>query len=159
MSDASALAFPDVLVLAWGSSTSERPVNPITSSDDLRRRMSKVFQGISGAFTSGGITAHEGCLFLGLYGNLEAFSKAALSFLASLDCEELAAPPFEAGIGFFISADTEIYTQARAQLDIPVPSFSFFSCAFSLLRFDFLPEPFRAITWKTIARARRLKQA
>jgi len=157
--DASALAFPDVVVLAWGRSTSGRAVPAVTSSDDLRRRMSKVFQGIPGSFTSRGTAAHGGRVFLGIEGNLELFSKTAASFLDSLGCEIPTDPPFEAGIGFFISADAELYTRARSQLGIPSPSFSFFGCAFSLVRFDVALERFRAVTWKTIACARRIKRA
>lgn len=157
LSDTSALAFPDLIVLAWGITAPGAAAPKLPPSDGIRRRLSFSMQKIPGSFASTETLVRDGRVFLGVEGPLGDFAGSASSIFKSLGFEPMPDPPFEPGVGFFISSKAELYARTDSRMAIPLPSFSFFSCSFSLLRFELGSDPFSAVRWTTVARARRIK--
>ncbi len=153
-SEASALAFPDLAVLAWGRKPPGRSAS-LGSPLALKKALAACREGIVGAFSASAPRAFGDCLFLGLEGPLPDLCAAARSALRDLGLDFDEEPPFPPGLGFFLAKAESIASDAGFIDRIEAPSLSFLDCHLVLVRFETGPEPFAAARWSQLCRLRR----
>jgi len=158
--EASGLAFPEILPLAW------RPGEPgLRGSKDARRRalrllergLGEAWSGIEGGFEAEGLVEAGGSLFLDTKGPLEALRGAALAALGAsfpgMEWERLpssSAPFALAADGFFIALGTISAKGAQ----VAPPRLSFRDADLALYAFRTSREPL-ALLWREMARSKR----
>jgi hypothetical protein len=150
----SALAFPDLAFLSWnlppeGTLTSRRSPGALGSA------LASCWIGVGGPFAEAGLAIAGGSLFLRLAGPLRLLTERAAAAAAGLGLSPAAAPPFEPGRGFFLRRTPGESGSEDLPIALEPPPFSFLDCSLALIRFDLGTDPFRAASWKVLARSRR----
>jgi hypothetical protein len=147
LGEGSALAFPDILPLAFAS--------PGTKLS--RAGLEGCWQGVDGRLAATGPLLSGGLLYLSVEGPLRSLSSRVEALLdAQSGRQDRAAPaPLEAGIGFFLCRSAEPEVALREALSLEPPGLSFLDCALVVLRLRYGPDPFMAQTWRELARAKR----
>gem|GEM_PF-1103481 len=154
LGDASALAFPDLAFLAWGFSL-DRPSASLRSPGRCNISLQACWRDVEGPFASSRPVVRRSLVYLELEGSVGALASNAAAALASLGCAPDAAPPLDPGLGFFLyGLGDHLAAPLRAGPPDP-PRISFMDCSLVLLRVDIGSDPFRAASWKTLARSRR----
>ncbi len=165
LGDASALAFPDAAPLAFGLRlrSADSPKAGLARAA-LEPALSALWKERSEGFASaGGLVEAGGSLYLGLGSSFEALAADAAGILGGLGLGPLAAEgaetasgalscPWRAGLGFFVCGRSSL--EAAAALS--PPALSFFDSALALYRLEPGPDPFQALSWRTVAEVRRL---
>ena len=150
--DASALAFPEIVPLAFASTASNRP---------SRRELEGCWAGSGGSFSSGTAIASRGLLYLSLMGPLESLCSHAAKVLNAGRPVAQTAAPLETGIGFFICRSPDPPRALVEAERIGLPRADFRDCSLILLglRYSLGPgpehevRPFEALSWREFARA------
>jgi hypothetical protein len=152
--EASALAFPDIVFLSW-SLPPKLPLASRRSPGRLASALDSCWIGVEGPFTASGIVSLGDSFLLGLGGPLRALAINAAEAAGRLGLEPDPAPPFEPGLGFFLLKPDGADGSADPSLAGEPLRMSFLDCSLALLRLDLGPDPFRAASWKLLARSRR----
>jgi hypothetical protein len=147
---ASGLALPEVAALAFARP--DGSAIPRTRAA-AALALEEAWQGVKGAFSSGGTVLSSGLFYLELRGPMEVLASRAETALAKLGLAACADPPLESARGFFLcsSATPDIPGVAIA----PPPVLAFRDCSLVLMRLRFGPDPFAAATWRELARSKR----
>jgi len=153
-SDTSALAFPDLAFLAWGTRRSGSSAS-LGSPIALRHALSSSLAGIDGPFALTTVKAFGDCLFLELDGPLEALCQAAGKAIKGLGLETGNPAPIEAGRGFFLLRIDTLVSGFGLPALAASPKLSFSACHLALIRLETGPDPFAAARWDYICRVRR----
>ncbi len=149
LGEGSALAFPEVVNLAFSPHLDAPKVKNAFLST-----LATCWAGIGGAFSSEGPRISEGLLYLAISGPI-----AQLAARVAEALEESGLPqeigPVGTGIGFFLCRPPDPEIALRTALRIGYPRVHFLDGSLLLLGLRFGADPFRAATWRELARARR----
>ncbi len=151
LGEASALAFPEMVPLAFASSPGRLAI----------RDLAGCWKGIGGSFSSAAPVVSRGLLYLALVGPLEELCSRAAGALRARGLAPWAEPPLEAGMGVFLCRPADPGLALSVAERIPPPRAAFGDCSLALLalRFgpsrDHVPGAFVALRWRELARAGR----
>jgi hypothetical protein len=144
LGDGSALAFPEVLPLAFASEAG--PVSP--------SRLVECWEGVEESFSSAEPLISKGLLYLAMSGPIEKLSSRGAEALGRRGVP-VEKPPFEAGIGFFLCRPANPEIASRTAMLLGPPRADFRDCSLVLLGLRLGADPFSAATWRELGRARR----
>jgi hypothetical protein len=172
LGEASALAYPEIVPLAFAGRRGREPAGgppdrsrvpgPRGRATAVRAAgtIGSAWTGVEGSFELGGLGIRGDCLYLELSGPLEALGKAAEAALGRLGIPALASAPLAAAFGFFLCrfpppglAGEEALSRIEA---LGPPRGRFLDCSLVLYRITRGAAPFAAVAWSEEARTRRL---
>jgi hypothetical protein len=145
LGEGSALAFPEIVPLAFAS----RPPR------QRRGSLAACWDGVEGRFSSSGLFLARGGLYLGMSGPLPLLSSRASGCLGEAQGELGSSWPLEAGVGFFLCRPSEPELALAAAARIGAPRADFLDCSLSRSCLRFGTDPFSAMTWRELGRAKR----
>jgi hypothetical protein len=158
LGEASALAFPEFVPLA----AAPRPARAMPRRE-AQAALAGCWKGADGSFSSAGPLLSGGLLYLEMLGPLAALVAASPRSLAAASEEGAAsgsfACPLEPGIGVFLCKPSDPEIALGVALELGPPKLEFRDCALALLSFRLGADPFAAMAWRQLARARRLAGA
>ncbi len=158
LGEASALAFPEIVPLAFALPLARR-----LSTGELE----SCWDGLSGAFDSSGVIDSRGLIYLSLDGPLDELRRRATEAFRSAGLQPWNDAPLETGVGFFVCrcADPALGREESARIGVPRAGFRDCSLVYFGLRFargpapGFEARPFSALSWREFARAKRPSRA
>jgi len=151
LGEASALAFPEMVPLAFAS-----PGGRLAT-----RELEGCWKGIGGSFSSAAPVVSGGLLYLALGGPLEELCSRAAQALRAGGLAPLTAPPLETGVGVFLCRPADPSMALSVAEGMPPPRAAFGDCSLALLALrigperDRIPGAFVSLRWRELARARR----
>ncbi len=154
LGEASALAFPEIVPLAFASSASSRPG---------RQELESCWAGLDSSFSTASAIESRGLLYLAVNGPLEELSSRANEAFRAARLEAPIPAPLETGIGVFLCRSSDPPRALQEVELIGVPRANFRDCSLVLfgLRYgrgpgeEHVSSPFDALAWRELARARR----
>lgn len=150
LGEGSALAFPDLVPLAFASGEGR-----IAGRNFASRALEACWEGAQGAFSSEGLVICDGLLYLAMRGSLESLTERSAAAFASTHGE----PPLKPGLGFFLCRPEDPERALSEALRIGPPRIGFLDCALALIALRFgprkRPDPFSALAWRELARSKR----
>jgi hypothetical protein len=160
--DTSALAFPEVVPLAFSAFSKSAPESPRPRREprplDYARILttpSPMWDGVAGSFNTGEIIERGSGLYLLVDGPLEALASQAALRLAGFGAAPFVEPPLACGLGFFIclppAAGAGADPLAALISGLGPPRLAFRDSSLLLARLTLGPDPFAAGRWRPLA--------
>jgi hypothetical protein len=147
LGEGSALAYPEAAPLAIASAVGRLP-----RGWPSRQLLEGCWKGIEGAFSGAGPLMARGLMYLALKGPLAELSLRASKILEGWGDGQAGLEP---GIGFFICRPSSPPAALREAELIGPPSLRFLDCSLVLFGLKHPDDPFEALSWRELARARR----
>lgn len=157
LGEASALAFPEIVPLAFAGSAS-------ASSRPGRQELASCWTGLEGSFASASAIESRGHLYLAMNGPLEELSSRAVAAFLAARLEAPMESPLATGLGCFLCRSSDPQRALQEAERIGVPRVNFRDCSIVLLglRYGYTGpdrnrevDPLEALSWRELARARR----